>query len=306
MTAGELGPILILVLVLTSLVGASAVLRLRRGSATYVRVAAPTRSTVEKVVEGNPNLLGVNAKLNRGREHLVSLIDLVQGWGASEPYTILKECNDDRTEFHIGIEFRDFPDVLHWGLLAGEVLFNFRCALDHIVYALAVAGSGSAPPPKEGQLAFPITTTPEEFDKAIERRLRSVPAEAVEIIRVAQPFRDADPTRHALFRLHRLNNVDKHRLIHVAVFALRSVETKISGFERGPVEVTVNESPLERISPLVRFKVPRPIPGIDVELAASIRISFPDEPPPRKSMLENLEEVCQATLKVTNDLRPFA
>src|SRR5688572_16488924 len=99
----------------------------------------------------------VNCKANRAIELLKQLNAEVEQWKASEPYQVLSECNVERTKFVVGIRITSEPDGLRWSLLAGEILFNLRCALDHLVYAWAVADTGSDPPPDAGGLMFPIS-----------------------------------------------------------------------------------------------------------------------------------------------------
>jgi hypothetical protein len=45
--------------------------------------------------------------------------------------------------------------------MIGDCLPNLRCALDHLVYAIAIHESGQSPPPCEGSLAFPICDSPD-------------------------------------------------------------------------------------------------------------------------------------------------
>jgi hypothetical protein len=103
--------------------------------------------------------------------------------------------------------------------LVGEVVHNLRSALDQTIYAAA------ANPSRKHQ--FPIVSQEREWPGQRDRRLRTVPAEVVEIVEAIQPFHAEPPLtseRNLLALLARLSNADKHRLLHTAVLAL--VEAK--------------------------------------------------------------------------------
>jgi hypothetical protein len=48
------------------------------------------------------------------------------------------------------------PALERWSLVAADCVHNLRCALDHLVYAIAVYESGQDPPPNHRGLQFPI------------------------------------------------------------------------------------------------------------------------------------------------------
>jgi hypothetical protein len=52
-------------------------------------------------------------------------------------------------------------------------------------------------------------STPEE-EKSFARKVKGMRKEASDLIRMIKPYKGADDT---LWRLHRLNNIDKHRLL---------------------------------------------------------------------------------------------
>ena len=92
-------------------------------------------------------LPSVNAKLNRGDEHFKRLNAEIAAWKDRAPWTIKSERDDDSRRFVVGICFDEYLDLLHWGLLLGEVLYNYRCALDHQAYLLACRHTGKESSP---------------------------------------------------------------------------------------------------------------------------------------------------------------
>jgi hypothetical protein len=104
-------------------------------------------------------------------------------------------------------------------VIAGDVLFNLRSALDHIAVAMV-------PSKFRREASFPIEVMPiwvrdnRRFvirDPEGRRRFRSatkgMPTGAITIIERLQPYhgRNEGPEQEALYQLSRLNNADKHR-----------------------------------------------------------------------------------------------
>lgn len=61
-------------------------------------------------------------------------------------------ANAEGSVHQFSLCFEVQPDTLRWALLLGDALHNMRCALDHIVYALAVRQTGKGPPPGASRL----------------------------------------------------------------------------------------------------------------------------------------------------------
>ena len=106
------------------------------------------------------NLDSVEAKLQRAQQHIQNLQDEIAPWMAKASYIISPQVNGDSTRYSliahlVGKE----PPLQRWTLMAGDSLHNLRCALDHLVYAIAVHESGTEPPPDGNKLMFPITDT---------------------------------------------------------------------------------------------------------------------------------------------------
>lgn len=142
-----------------------------------------------------------------------------------------------------GLEYRFYVtlpplDSVPIAGVSGDCLFNLRCALDHLVYALhenvltpaqlaAVEKHTRFPIllPSQKRTAkggAPLPTSRWEEIKALgdsERRR----------IEFFQPYKGTDPlnpygrVRHWLGELNRLNNIDKHRYVHVVRNASQAV-----------------------------------------------------------------------------------
>jgi hypothetical protein len=101
----------------------------------------------------------------------------------------------------------DPPDRL--GVIVGDVLHDLRSALDHLVWQLAIIGSG----PKERANQFPIFDTPEKFKEKCPRYLHGIAPEHRTRIEAYQPYMGGSEG-FALHILATLNDVDKHRVVH--------------------------------------------------------------------------------------------
>lgn len=169
------------------------------------------------------SLEGPLIKLCRAYRQIEILKDQVESrFPPTKPWPV-------RTEEHRpGLEYRfylgDIPDLdPEWGLWAGEILFDLRCALDHLIYELHVRSvRGSATKIEEFERAsmFPIAHCPERF---AANRIRRLSERDRSIIRNLQPYvRRNDywkDVRTNLGRLDTLHNVDKHRKLHVITAA---------------------------------------------------------------------------------------
>jgi len=98
------------------------------------------------------------------------------------------------------------PLPLELGLLIGDALHNARSALDHLAWQLVLAGGGTP----TIQTGFPIVEDAAKFKRRVGDALRGADRGAVDVVRALQPWKGGDDL---LWRLHRLDIVDKHHLL---------------------------------------------------------------------------------------------
>jgi hypothetical protein len=121
-------------------------------------------------------------------------------------------------------------------LIVGDVAHNARSALDHLVWQLAVANSG-----KPGRHnVFPIYTVESAWMADVERRdpsrglspLDGLSSAARQAIRDCQPFATTTTTveaaKTALFQLHRISLIDKHRTLHATNMCMTEEKPKLT------------------------------------------------------------------------------
>jgi hypothetical protein len=173
---------------------------------------------------------GAWAKWERAKGHLETLRTAL-GVTAESPYGWTKRYRATPERRRGGLEYRFYVDAVEldtedWALMAGDCLFNLRSALDHLVFDLHLKRfRGHVPEAIAEKTAFPILT-----DRPTGRRGRSSdPAKWREIkhlgfkqrraIAWLQPYNRRNDKfreiRHAIGEIATLNNVDKHRHLHV-------------------------------------------------------------------------------------------
>ena len=97
----------------------------------------------------------------------------------------------------------DFP------IRVGEIAYNLRSALDHLVYALVLDNNAE---PFERH-AFPLFEDEAAYRKHAPPKIRGIAPDRCDLIEAFQPFR-GDIGRH-LWMLHLICNIDKHRHLNV-------------------------------------------------------------------------------------------
>jgi hypothetical protein len=111
-----------------------------------------------------------------------------------------------------------------WGLAAGDILVDLRCALDYAVYALAIAHTGQNPPPYADKLEFPICRDTKWSDAIGRHKLAGVSDAARDWIESVQPYQPGNGGDNSgLVALEELVGINKHRFIYVAWVRLHAV-----------------------------------------------------------------------------------
>jgi hypothetical protein len=232
-----------------------------------------------------PSLAGVDLKIGRAESHLADLKEAIGAVLKPDAYSFTMEF-DQKAQKHALI-VHGLPAIPpEWTLATGETLYNLRSALDHLAWQLVMLDGGT--PGEHTQ--FPIRETP--FDKNGDLlRARIQPtissAQILDLLEEVQPYRGpmgepADPTRSPLLRLHKLNNVDKHRLLLViaGVLDLGEMYWGWSSAYGPPPKFATSGTLLEEGSPVARFDFHgnEPPPEFDPHPALNVALSEADTP----------------------------
>lgn len=99
-------------------------------------------------------------------------------------------------------------------VLFGEWLYILRAALDYAVYETAVVASGKRPPPRSGDLQFPVCDSKDMFDRS-RKNLRALAPHQLDLLEMMQPYQHDNPDTSALRWLNRFSREDRHRQLSV-------------------------------------------------------------------------------------------
>ena len=212
------------------------------------------------------------SKFDWAKEHLETLKQEIVSHFERDPYDLGYKVNSNATEYTVCFKVIEKAPFRRWGLVAGDCLNNFRSALDHAVYGLAVAKTGRNPPAYETFMAFPICDSPNSFDGSLNRQrlgeLRK-DGEVLAIVKSLQPYERLNPPHiPALSLLRDLNDGDKHRIVHMGMVMPRELPLRFHGIPRGAVIITVDivaDGPLEDGTEMLRLTLDRPASNVQVE-----------------------------------------
>jgi hypothetical protein len=90
---------------------------------------------------------------------------------------------------------------------AGDVIQNLRSALDYLAQQLVWSGSGSEP---SRSVQFPIAKDAVTYESDKARRVEGMCPKAIKAIDALKPYKGGND---ALWKIHELNNIDKHRTL---------------------------------------------------------------------------------------------
>jgi hypothetical protein len=173
-----------------------------------------------------------DTKLERAKHHLRDFEGRIPASDERRTYPVSEKLeNDGEQDLYVGrLDIPEPSDPL-LPIIAGELMFNLRSALDHLAVAMT-----AEPTPAT---AFPIFTT--DIDERepgsrqyLHRKARSkwkartkgFPDGAMPIVEAAQPYmhrrEGRDPEHAALALLGSLQNADKHNRLILVVSGLRS------------------------------------------------------------------------------------
>jgi hypothetical protein len=157
-------------------------------------------------------ITNIRAKIERADEHIHEFESELLAFKKTDPYKIgTKHDPQTRRLIYYITKADDVPARL--SLIAGDALQNLRTALDYLAWQLVPASKRSA------QTAFPISDDATKYEAEKTRKIKGMAKAAVDAIDATKPYKGGNDT---LWRLHRLNNIDKHRLVITVGAAFRS------------------------------------------------------------------------------------
>ena len=139
----------------------------------------------------------------------------------TEPRGLRHYGPEDAVRRYEYVVVADLPQDVNpfWGVRAGQVIYNVRCALDYLAWQLVIENTG-AEPPEPRLVQFPIADHPDDLTKQRTPRetLALVSDDAQTFIRNVQPYNGGEYER--LGWLRDISNFDKHRTPAIATYAV--------------------------------------------------------------------------------------
>lgn len=167
------------------------------------------------VITAEKRLVSLRIKTERAKQHIRYLECEVRCFLATKPYVVgTKRDPQTRKPIYYLTEVRDTP--LHLSATVGDVLHNLRSALDHLAYQLVEVGRDR---PDENT-SFPIFNSATEYNSKKTGKIKGMRPDAIKAIDDIKPYQGGND---ALWKLYRLNNIDKHRVLLVVGSAFRSL-----------------------------------------------------------------------------------
>ncbi len=220
---------------------------------------------------------GARLKVVRAKEHLDTLKLEIDSYLNSKQYLITPIQNESG-DWGIEHEITGHPDP-RFSAIIGDCLHNLRCALDYIMWEIAGTYAGRvliAPPRGTDKPYFPIYDSRLGFQKSLPAlRKYKIPDPVISEFEAVQAY---NAGYEALWLLHSLVNVDKHRL----------PLTVVGEFDR--IELTVSRLVLGPKGP----PPPPPYPGMfepDVQTQATVFVTWQDLTMPREPVEKTLEDM---------------
>jgi len=219
-------------------------------------------------------LISPLAKLERAGEHLTAFDQLLARCLQEHPYEVISEENPQSGEKQLRMRIGGHPPLdITLSHLVGEYATALRSSLNHLMWALQIGD-----PPKPNQIEFPIFDTPGQYTKESARKFGLASDDAKTAIELMQPYHAAEATdpssvyeilspnpshSHPLWRLHRLSNTDKHRIIVVVAAGFRVTFTSMRFGNRAGFTSFRRDANGDLIAPIPSMKLSPHLPAIE-------------------------------------------
>ena len=173
-------------------------------------------------------LESITAKFERAKEHIGHLNSEVGLFLQRNPYRQSSYDDPDTGDHVVELQIIEGPPPRLLAIL-GDAIHNLRACLDYLAGDFVVANGGTP----DRNTAFPICDRAEDIDRTIARNIRGASDEIVRMIKGLNPHEGGDGLGDALWRLHRLDIVDKHRLLITTATCIRSISIGPSAIPLG-------------------------------------------------------------------------
>jgi hypothetical protein len=167
-------------------------------------------ATIELTMSSDP-LAGARKKIERAKYHLSQLEGAVEIFLQGGPYDIDAQIDADGLRNRPYRVVRAANPPLDIPAITGEVLNSLRSVLDHIAYGAVWVGLNGQHPAKPTTVEYPIAESAAAYPGLRNRGLGGARQDALDAIDKTEPYKGGQG--EVLWRLNKLNNIDKHRFL---------------------------------------------------------------------------------------------
>jgi len=147
------------------------------------------------------------SKIDRAKQLKEELQKALKFFFDSQPYKIGTKSDPQSKRLIYYITKADkVPEEI--ALITGDIIQNLRSSLDHLAYKLFTAGPGNGTNGRH--IYFPIAEDFDQYEKDKSRKTEGLTHQAKDLIDAIKPYKDGNDI---LWKIHRLNIIDKHRLL---------------------------------------------------------------------------------------------
>jgi hypothetical protein len=206
----------------------------------------------------------IRPKIERAKKHIFDVKARLDIFFASNPYKVgTKRDPDTRRLSYYLISVQDVPPEV--GLITGDAINNIRSALDHLAFQLYMVGPGGQAGGIGSRIYFPIADDIAKYKIESPRKIKGLALAAIKAIDAIEPYKGGKTDKSdALWRLEKMNNIDKHRLLVAVGSQFRSFD--IGGDLRWGLQEAIAKGPPELAAKLGA------IPKIDVFIKPADRM----------------------------------
>ena len=246
------------------------------------------------------SMQGPNAKLDRANEHVALFEREIRSLVNPYSYNVVVET--DELTGNLNWRFKGPQPVvpLRLSTIVGDAIFNFRSALDQIVWQLVLANNNQ-PSWKNN---FPIFIA-HEFDVKKKDSLKGVSEAAIEIIKGCEP---KPGNNWELLFLPNLNNIDKHRYLHLCVLYIQSTtgafDSNLSAAENEELLKAFSKVPAGNLEDgTILISIPRKFKPRFILPRFDIGFSEDNQIIPNESALEIMEKMSKQVQGIFSALK---
>jgi hypothetical protein len=153
---------------------------------------------------------GARAKLGRANDH-IEAFKVRAGTGPERSAYTVTVDDSGEDGWHILRAVATGQSLTELSLIAGDVLGNYRAAIDYVAFQLYLASGGDPDTRDATSIYYPVAMRPEDWLSQRGRFLRGVADDLAELVKPTQPCFRGDLGGRALADLAYFSRPDKHR-----------------------------------------------------------------------------------------------